>query len=66
MSKRVYQIRKTIIPINISVLMNDGLGVVLEFTDFDEVSKICQILNANSDNNCRYEIQVVNEKPKQR
>lgn len=66
MSKRVYQVRKTLIEKNISILMNDGLGVVLEFTDFDEVSKICQILNANSDNNCRYEIQVVNEKPKQR
>jgi len=66
MSKRVYQIRKTIIEKNISVLMNDGLGVVLEFTDFNEVSKICEIMNVNSDNNCRYEIQVVNEKPKQR
>lgn len=66
MSKRVYQIRKTLIEKNISVLMNDGLGVVLEFTDFNEVSKICEIMNVNSDNNCRYEIQVVNEKPKQR
>ena len=65
MSKRVYQIRKTLIEKNISVLMNDGLGVVLEFTDFNEVSKICEIMNVNSDNNCRYEIQVVNEKPKQ-
>jgi len=35
MSKRVYQIRKTLIEKNISVLMNDGLGVVLEFTDFN-------------------------------
>jgi len=66
MSKRVYQIRKTLIEKNISVLMNDGLGVLLEFTDFNEVSKICEIMNVNSDNNCRYEIQVVNEKPKQR
>lgn len=66
MSKGVYQIRKTLIEKNISVLMNDGLGVVLEFTDFNEVSKICEIMNVNSDNNCRYEIQVVNEKPKQR
>jgi hypothetical protein len=62
MSKRVYQIRKTIIEKNISVLMNDGLGVVLEFTDFNEVSKICEIMNVNSDNNCRYEIQIVSEK----
>jgi len=62
MGKRVYQVRKTIIEKNISVLMNDGLGVVLEFTDFNEVSKICEIMNVNSDNNCKYEIQTVSEK----
>jgi len=62
MSKRVYQIRKTLIEKNISVLMNDGLGVVLEFTNFNEVSKICEIMNVNSDNNCKYEIQTVSEK----
>jgi hypothetical protein len=62
MSKVVYQVRKTLIEKNISVLMNDGLGVVLEFTDFNEVSKICEIMNVNSDNNCKYEIQTVNEK----
>ena len=66
MNKNVYQIRKTIIEKNISVLMNDGLGVVLEFKNFDDVSKMCEILNSNSDNNCRYEIQIVNgTKPKQ-
>ena len=42
--------------------MNDGLGVVLEFTDFNEISKICEIMNVNSDNNCKYEIQTVSEK----
>ena len=62
MSKVVYQIRKTIIEKNISTLMNDSLGVVLEFNKFGDVSKMCEILNANSDNNCRYEIQVVNGK----
>ena len=62
MSKRVYQIRKTLIEKNISVLMNDGLGVVLEFTDFNEICKICEIMNVNSDNNCKYEIQTVSEK----
>ena len=62
MSKRVYKIRKTLIEKNISVLMNDGLGVVLEFTDFNEISKICEIMNVNSDNNCKYEIQTVSEK----
>ncbi len=62
MSKIIYQIRKTIIEKNISTLMNDSLGVVLEFNKFDEVTKMCEIMNANSDNNCRYEIQVVNGK----
>ena len=57
MSKEIsYQIRKTLLQINVSVLMNDGLGVVLEFTSFEEASKICEILNVNSDNNCKYEI----------
>tara|TARA_R110000765_G_scaffold415691_1_gene516973 strand:+ start:68 stop:259 length:192 start_codon:yes stop_codon:yes gene_type:complete len=62
MSKIVYQIRKTIIEKNISILMNDSLGVVLEFNNFDEVSKICEILNTNTDNNCKYEIQSISEK----
>ena len=62
MNKIVYQIRKTIIEKNISILMNDSLGVVLEFNNFDEVSKICEILNTNTDNNCKYEIQSISEK----
>ena len=45
MSKNTYQIRKTIVEKNISTLMNDSLGVVLEFNNFDEVSKICEIMN---------------------
>ncbi len=49
MIKIVYQIRKTIIEKNISILMNDSLGVVLEFNNFDEVSKICEILNTNTE-----------------
>jgi hypothetical protein len=36
--------------------------VVLEFNNFDEVSKICEILNTNTDNNCKYEIQSISEK----
>jgi len=60
MNKISYQIRKTIIEKNISVIMNNSLGTVLEFNNFDEVSKMCEILNVNSDNNCRYEIQTIN------
>ena len=62
MNKKVYQIRKTILEKNISVLMNDSLGVVLEFNNFDDVSKMCEILNSNTDSNCKYEIQIIKQK----
>jgi|TARA_Y100000389_G_scaffold28157_3_gene24124 ppGpp synthetase/RelA/SpoT-type nucleotidyltranferase len=64
MSKNTYQIRKTIVEKNISTLMNDSLGVVLEFNNFDEVSKICEIMNSNSDSNCKYEIVVITNRKK--
>ena len=64
MSKNTYQIRKTIVEKNISTLMNDSLGVVLEFNNFDEVSKICEIMNSNSDSNCKYEIVVIPNRKK--
>ena len=51
MSKVSYKIRKTIIEKRISVFLNDSLGDVLEFDDFEEVSKMCEILNVNSDSN---------------
>ena len=57
MSKSTYQIRKTIIEKGISVLLNDSLGVIVEFNDFGDASKLCEILNANTDSNCKYEIQ---------
>jgi hypothetical protein len=62
MSKIVYRVRKTIREKNVSTLMNDSLGVVLEFNNFDEVSKMCEIMNSNSNSNCRYEIVIVSEK----
>ena len=62
MNKIIYQIRKTIREKNITTLMNDSLGVVLEFNNFDEVSKMCEIMNSNSNSNCRYEIVIVSEK----
>lgn len=62
MNKKVYQIRKTILEKKISVLMNDSLGVVLEFNNFDDVSKMCEILNSNTDSNCKYEIQIIKQK----
>jgi len=60
--KTTYQIRKTILIHNYSVILNDSLGEVLEFDDFDKTSQICQIMNVNSDNNCKYELIVINSK----
>ena len=56
MEEDSYKIRKTIIEKRISVFLNDSLGDVLEFDDFEEVSKMCEILNVNSDSNCRYKV----------
>ena len=59
MSKSTYQIRKTSIERDFSVILNDSLGSVLEFETFEEASQIVIILNSNSDSNCRYELVAV-------
>lgn len=56
MKRKSFNIRKTIIEKNISVILNDALGVVAEF-NFDEATRLCQLLNSNSDSNCRYQIE---------
>ena len=56
MNEQYYQIRKTLIEKGISVILNDSLGSVLELYNFDEASQLCQIMNSNSDNNCKYEL----------
>jgi len=43
----------------ISVLINDSLGVVLEFKTFQDASRMCEILNANSDIECRYQVEQI-------
>ena len=53
--KNNYTIKKTLREKNIQVILNDSMGVVAYFT-FDEAVRMCQLLNANSDNNCKYEI----------
>jgi len=58
--KKTYHIRKTIFPEKISVIINDGLGVVAGF-NFDEAVKMCQLLNANSNHDCKYELVQVNQ-----
>lgn len=59
MSNSTYQIRKTSIERDFSVILNDSLGSVLEFETFEEASQIVIILNSNSDSNCRYELVAV-------
>jgi len=59
MSKSAYQIRKTSVERDFSVILNDSLGSVLEFDTFEDASQIVIILNSNSDSNCRYELVVV-------
>ncbi len=55
-TKSTYQIRKTSVEKDYSVLLNDSLGSVLEFDTFEQASQIVIILNSNSDSNCRYEL----------
>ena len=59
MSNSTYQIRKTSIERDFSVILNDSLGSVLEFDTFEQASQIVIILNSNSDSNCRYELVAV-------
>ena len=59
MSNPTYQIRKTSVERDFSVILNDSLGSVLEFDTFEQASQIVIILNSNSDSNCRYELVVV-------
>ena len=56
MSNSTYQIRKTAVEKDFSVILNDSLGSVLEFETFEDASRLVVILNSNSDNNCRYEL----------
>jgi len=60
--KTAYQIRKTLIREGVSILMNDSLGQILEYDNWDEVCHITTILNSNSDSNCKYEIVTIQSK----
>jgi len=58
-NEKKYTIKKTLRETNVQVVLNDTMGVVAYFT-FDEAIRMCQLLNANSDSNCRYEVVWVN------
>ena len=62
MSERVvaYQIRKSSIKLDFSVVLNNSLGTVLEFNTFEEASQICVVMNTNRKNDCFYSVIVVN------
>lgn len=59
MNSKSYQVKK-IIKNNFNriqqVLLLNSDVEVFETSCFGEVTKLCQILNNNSNNNCRYEI----------
>jgi hypothetical protein len=59
MSDKTYKIKKTLLEKDISVILNDPLGAVAEFGE-EEAIKLCQLLNSNSDSNCKYEIVRIN------
>lgn len=57
--EKCYLIQKTILEKGITVYINDSLGETVEFTQHHEAIKFCEILNSNSDNNCKYEIEEI-------
>ena len=54
-----YRISKYFIEKSLHVYMNNSLGETVEFTKFKDASRFCELLNANTDSNCRYEIHVI-------
>jgi hypothetical protein len=64
MKKITYQIRKTLIEKKISVILNNSLGSVLEIDNFDHASHMCQVMNSNTHDNCKYELIVIQERTK--
>ena len=58
-AKITYQIKKTSVEKDYTVILNDSLGSVLEFDTFEQASQMVIILNSNSDSNCRYELVTV-------
>jgi len=58
MKKPSYQIKKIMVNSGKPqhVILLDSTGVVFESNKFDKVTKLCEILNTNSDSGWRYEI----------
>lgn len=54
-----YLIQKTILERGITVYINDSLGETIEFKQYEDAIKFCEILNSNSDSNCKYKIEEI-------
>jgi hypothetical protein len=63
MSNVRYQIRKIDDDNEISIILNNSIGTVLEL-DFDEASKVCQLMNKGAIGKLRYELTVVHTRDK--
>lgn len=56
---KTYSIKKTFLNPKykgLSVIMNNGLGEILEIEDLETVKLMVEALNANTDSNCKYTI----------
>ena len=59
MKNKFYAIKKTFLNPKykgLSVIMNNGLGEVLEIENLETVKLMVEALNANTDSNCKYTI----------
>ena len=57
--KKTYSIKKTFLNPKykgLSVIMNNGLGEVLEVDNLETIKLMVEALNANTDSNCKYTI----------
>ena len=58
MAKTVYVIKKTMVKDDkkTHVFMTDGASEVLELKEKEIADKLCEVMNANTDSGCSYEV----------
>ena len=64
MDREVYVIKKEMIKDGRKtyVFMTDGASEVLEMTHKNVADKMCEVMNANTDSGCSYEVITIKEK----
>jgi len=64
MEKEVYAVKKTMIQggKKIHILLTDGQSEILETKNKNVVDKMVEVLNANTDNGCLYEVITIGKK----